>query len=153
MSRYAPGSSRSSTNSSRDIVDSAQIAPSTRSYASLMTVLPRSKRNQVSSIGLHPEDTKLRRVDRCVVRDGKGEAEVRAGVGGIDHAVVPEARGRVVGRTFRLVLLQHRIGNGALFLGTELLARARELIAFDGRQNARRLLAAHHADARVRPHP
>src|SRR3954447_20863023 len=131
MSRQAPGSSSSSTSSSRDIVDSAQIAPSTRSYASLMMVLPRSKRNQVSSIDLHPEDAKLRRVDRCVIRDRKAEAEVRASVGGIDDAVVPEARGRVVRRTFRLVLLQHGIGDRTLFLGTELLAGPRELIAFD----------------------
>src|SRR5437763_10784975 len=153
MSRYAPGSSSSSTSSSRDIDASAQIAVSTRSYASLMMVLPRSKRNQVSSIDLHPEDAKLRLLNRCVVRDRKAEAEVGAGVGGIDDAVVPEARGRVVRRTFRLVFLQHGIGDGALFLGAQLLARARELIAFHRRQHARGLLASHHADARVRPHP
>src|SRR4051794_5520497 len=98
-----------------------------------MIVLPRSKRNQVSSIDLHPEDAKLRLLDRCVVRDRKAEAEVGAGVSGIDDAVVPEARGRVVGRTLRLVLLQYRIGDGALFFDGQLLARARELIALDCR--------------------
>src|SRR4051812_35483742 len=52
MSRYAPGCSSSDTRSSRAIDELAQTAASTRSYASLMMVLPRSKRNQVVDMAI-----------------------------------------------------------------------------------------------------
>src|SRR3954470_2525301 len=128
MSRYAPGSSSSATRSSREIDESAQTAASTRSYASLMMVLPRSKRNQVSDMvvgyrlpvlgsrqrttehrALHPEHSKPRVLDPGVVRNRESEAEVRAGLGGIDDAIVPESRGRVIGRALRLVLAKDGI--------------------------------------------
>src|SRR5438128_613872 len=136
-----------------------------------MTVLPRSKRNQVTLMlpvarcplpvwqpvtgnrQLHSEHPELRLLDRCVVRDRESEAEVGARLGGIDHAVVPEARGRIVGAPFSLVLLQDGIGDGALLLGRQLLPLPRELVTLDRGQHAGGLLAAHHADPRVRPHP
>src|ERR1051326_8332546 len=119
-----------------------------------MTVLPRSKTNQVSrGIGSHSKDAETRLRDRRVVRDRQPEAEVAARVGGVDDAVVPEARGRVVRAPFALVLREHRIGDLALLFGAQLLAVARELIALHGRQHAGGLLAAHDADPRVRPHP
>src|SRR5581483_4317126 len=94
---------------------------------------------------LHPEDAVARLVDRRVPRRGDAERQHRARVERIDDAVVPDARGRVVGRPLRLVLLADA--------GLEALALVLALERADHREDRRGLLAAHHADARVRPHP
>src|SRR5205085_8690938 len=107
-SRYEPGFSNSSTSSSREAEASLQMFSSTRSYASLITVLPRSKRNQVIMVAscglrvpscvlvsqratrnaqLHSEHPKPRLFHRGVVGDGKSQPEVKPRLRGIDHAV------------------------------------------------------------------
>ncbi len=72
---------------------------------------------------------------------------------GSDDAVVPEPGGRVVGMPLALVLLEDRRLEGRLLLGAPAPALALEAVAADLRQHVRRLLAAHHRDPRVRPHP
>src|SRR5207245_6627721 len=162
----------------------------TRSYASLMTVLPRSKMNQVMSAmvtwllgcwvagllgcwvagllscwvgpsnpatqqpsNLHPKHAKPWHFDRRVVADGKCQPEVVASFGGIDDPVVPQPGGAVVRASLTLIFLQNRIGDRAFLLARQLFSFARELIALHRRQHPGGLLAAHHADASVRPDP
>ena len=72
---------------------------------------------------------------------------------GIEDAVVPQPRGGVVGRSFELVFVEDRLPDLALLVRAERLVLARELLALHRREHAGRLLAAHHRDARVRPHP
>jgi hypothetical protein len=74
-------------------------------------------------------------------------------VGGIDDAVVPEPRGRVVRRTLVLVGAEDRRFEGLLVLGRPLLAPRLEPVATDRCEHRSRLLAAHHRDAGVGPHP
>src|SRR5579864_5693105 len=50
-----------------------------------------------------------------------------------------------------LVLLTDRLLEGLLLLLRPLAAAALQLIALDGREDARRLLAAHHRNACIRP--
>ena len=84
-------------------------------------------------------------------RTPKGEAEHGAGLRGVDHAVVPQAGGGVVGVALRLVLVADRGLERLFVLGGPLLAAGLEAVAADRRQHRRGLLAAHHRDARVRP--
>ena len=65
------------------------------------------------------------------------EREHAARVARVDDPVVPEARGRVVRRPLALVRRADLVG----------------IRVADHRQHRRRLVAAHHADPRVRPHP
>src|SRR4029450_8847542 len=54
----------------------------------------------------HPEDTEPGRLGRRRVETGgEREAEHRAGLRGIDHAVVPQPRGGVIGMALLFVLL------------------------------------------------
>src|SRR5690349_8545960 len=55
--------------------------------------------------GLHPEDTEPRVFQRGVAGGSERQPEDAAGVGGVDHAIVPEARGGVVRMALALVLL------------------------------------------------
>src|SRR5690606_9867071 len=71
----------------------------------------------------------------------------------IDDAVVPQARGGVPGAALVLVLLAHRGLEALLVLGAPLAAAGLDRVAAHGGQHAGGLFAAHHADARVRPHP
>ena len=57
---------------------------------------------------LHPEHAELRRSDRRVQTGGDAEPEHAAGIGRVDDAVVPQARGGVVGIALRFVLLADR---------------------------------------------
>src|SRR2546430_1897601 len=82
---------------------------------------------------------------RSVARRGDAQRENGACVERIDHPVVPEARGRVIGRALRLVLLADA--------RLELLALGVAAERADHREDHGRLLPAHDADARVRPHP
>ena len=97
------------------------------------------RRSGVSGIG---------RVERR--RDGQGQHVAR--LRRVDHAVVPQARRRVVGVALALVLGQDRRLEGVpRRLAGPLPDRAASLA--DGRQHAGRLRATHHADARVGPRP
>src|SRR3954468_12655852 len=109
---------------------------STRSYASLMSVLPRSKRNQLIIVGsLHSEYSKSWRLDRCVVCHRESEAEVGPRGCGIDHSVVPKPCCAVVRAPLRLILLEDGCGNASLLVGGKLFPCARELLTFHRREN------------------
>ena len=103
---------------------------------------------------LHAEHAELRRRDRRVEAGRQAKRQRLAGPRRIDDAVVPEARGGVVGRSLALVLLEDRLPDGA--------ARRRRSACLPSRASwsrltvastRGRLFAAHHRDARVRPHP
>src|SRR5262249_28933649 len=103
---------------------------------------------------LHPKHTEARRRGRRRIEPG-GErlAEHGAGVGRIDHAVIPQPRGRVMGAALPLILpADRRLELRVLLLPPLPALRCARLLA-DDREHARRLLAAHHRDAGVRPHP
>src|SRR5690606_6908965 len=76
-----------------------------------------------------------------------------ARVGRVDDAVVPQARGRVPGAALGLVLLADRGLERVLLLRAPAAAAGLDAVALDRGQHAGRLLAAHHRDPRVRPHP
>src|SRR5690349_15140618 len=66
----------------------------------------------------HPEDAEAGRLDGRVQRGGYTERQHHPRLGGIDHAVVPEPRARVIGMTLRLVLrLDRSLERGFLGLG------------------------------------
>src|SRR5207244_9730507 len=73
--------------------------------------------------------------------------------GWIENPIVPKPSGGVIRRSLVLVLVQNWLADRLLLFGRKWLAIARKLIAFDGRQHASRLFAAHDGDARVGPHP
>src|SRR5215472_736530 len=102
---------------------------------------------------LHAENAKDRLVDRTIegCRNRKGEYLAR--VGGIDYAVVPQPGAGVVGVAFALVLLTYGSLECKLFIAAPAPAIRFDRIAADGGEHRRRLLPAHHRDARVRPHP
>src|SRR5690606_34612390 len=79
------------------------------------------------------------------------ETEGRARLGRIEDAVVPQARARVVRAALALELLANRGLERVRLLGLLLGVAAARLLT-DRPQGARCLLAAHHRDARVRPH-
>src|SRR5262245_46917521 len=99
----------------------------------------------------HAEDTEGGRRDGRVecCRDAEGERV--AGLERIEDAVVPEARGGVVGAALGLVLGERRGGELLALLGRHRLAARLELLELDGEQRLRRLLAPHDGDAAVRP--
>ena len=84
--------------------------------------------------------------NRCIQRRRQRQSEHIARLRRVDHPVVPQPRGGVIGVAFVLVLLADR---GLERFG--LLGRPRIRIAVDRRQHTRRLFAAHHADPRVGP--
>src|SRR4029077_1066919 len=99
------------------------------------------------------KDAESRLLDRCIQGCRNCEAEHAPCIDRIDDAVVPEARRRVVRMALALVLLaDRRLERVFLFLRPG-LAGCLDAVAAHGREHTRGLLAAHHADARVRPHP
>src|SRR5262249_30869622 len=86
---------------------------------------------------LHAEDAEAGLRDRRVERGGDAEGEHASGVERVDDPVVPQPRGRVVGVALLLVLRTDLVRVGVA----------------DHREHGRSLLAAHHGDPRVRPHP
>src|SRR5258706_7818647 len=102
---------------------------------------------------LHPEDAEARLLFGCVAGGGEREREHAARVGGIDDAVVPEPRRRIVRMALALVLLADGIPEGFLFGRRPLAALRLDAVAAHGGEHARGLLAAHHRDARVGPGP
>src|SRR5688572_11522488 len=80
---------------------------------------------------LHAEHAETRAIlDRCVETGGYGEAQHAASVGGIDDAVVPQARRGVVRVALRFVLLPDRRLEGVFVLGRPCLASSFEAVAF-----------------------
>src|SRR5205085_6108740 len=68
-------------------------------------ISPRLATSTVSNTGAsHPEDAEGRVAQRCVGRRGQSQAQHGPGVFRVDHPVVPQPRGRVVGVAMRLVL-------------------------------------------------
>src|SRR5580704_3083803 len=64
----------------------------------------------------HPENSKLRLLDRRIEAGRNGQRQQAAGVRRIDDAVVPQARARVIGMALRFVLGADRRPEG-LFVG------------------------------------
>src|SRR5579863_4874419 len=100
---------------------------------------------------LHAEEAETRVLCGRVAHRGEREREDAARLERVDHAIVPEPRGGVVGMALALVLLADRLFESLLLRRRPTAARALELSALHGREHARRLLAAHHRDARIGP--
>src|SRR4029079_11653088 len=100
----------------------------------------------IGTARLHPEDAEPGLRDRGVERSLDAEREHPAGVERVDHTVVPEPRGGEPGRALALVRFQdRRLERVPRGIAVERAA--------DRREDSRRLLAAHHRDATVRPGP
>src|SRR3954471_21859944 len=115
-------------------------------WMTLTAISPRlATRTVWKIITSHPEHAVGNRLERRLPDDRKRQPQNGSGVGRIDHPVVPQPRRRVVGIALIFVLLTD--GRLELFflLGGQLAAHRR--------QHRRGLLAAHHRDARIRPHP
>ncbi len=89
----------------------------------------------------------------AVERRREREPEHPARVGGVDDAVVPQPRAGVVRMALALVLRADRRPERLLVLRAPLPALGLDRVAADRRQHRGRLLAAHHRDPRVGPHP
>src|SRR5690606_29968207 len=81
---------------------------------------------------LHPEHAEPGLLDRGVERRRHGQRQHPAGIGGIDHAVVPQAGARVVGMSLDVVLREDRRLEGGFLLGAPGLAFGLEAVASDG---------------------
>src|SRR5579872_5274703 len=71
----------------------------------------RERRNLYSIAALHSENAESRLGNRRVVRRRQPQREHRTRIHRIDHAIVPKPGGRVVRRSFVLVLRQNRGAN------------------------------------------
>jgi hypothetical protein len=105
------------------------------------------------AFNLHAEDAELGRQDGGVERCGNAEAQRTPRLRRVEDAVVPDARGGVVGMALSFVLLTDRRLEFLLVFFAPLLARDFHAVALDGGQHRGRLFPAHHTDTRVRPHP
>src|SRR5690606_29032624 len=103
---------------------------------------------------LHPEHAVARRsLDRGVEAGRDAQSKHAPRVGRVDDAVVPQAGGGIPWAALGFVLLADRGLERVLFLGAPAAAAGLDAVALHRGQHAGRLLAAHHADPRVRPHP
>src|SRR5918996_935087 len=102
---------------------------------------------------LHPEHAEVGALDRRVERGGQAERQDGARLRRIDDAVVPQPGAGVIGVTLALVLVTDRRLESFLFVLRPALPRALQVVAAHLREHVSRLLAAHHRDAGVRPHP
>src|SRR5665213_1438360 len=130
--------------------------PSRRAVRSMrQAISPRLAIRMVLNMRLpsHAEHAEARLGNRYRKTCGQSQAEAHAGIGRVDDAVVPEPCGGVVGMPLLLVLGAYGCGKLRLFVCTPLTAPGADRVPPHGRQHARRLLPAHDADARVRPHP
>src|SRR5690349_15901987 len=96
---------------------------------------------------LHPEHAELALLRRRVLRDRKAEPEHVAGFGGVDDAVVPKPRGRIIGAALMLELREDRRLEPLLVLFRPGLAIGLEIVAPERREHVRGLLAAHDRNA------
>src|SRR5215467_16384302 len=103
---------------------------------------------------LHPEDAEPRGLGRRRIEPGgERKPQDRARVGRVDDAVVPDARGGVIGMPLAFVLLAKRRLERLLVRGAPGTALGLGRFLAQEPEHARSLLAAHDRDARVRPHP
>src|SRR4051812_33291339 len=109
------------------------------------------KSSWVPSSRSHPEDAVAELAQRRVGARRQGQPQHGAGLRGVDHAVVPQAGGGVVGVALVLVLLPDRHLERLLVLGRPFLAARLEPVAPDLGEHAGRLLTAHDRDAGVGP--
>src|SRR5437868_3258314 len=114
--------------------------------------LPRSSRPRAMCPS-HPEHAVARRADGSIEAGRDGQAQRGARVGGVEDAVVPQARRAVVGAALNLVLLQRGPHKLVLLRGRHLRAACAQVIEPHLQEHRGRLLPAHHRDARVGPHP
>src|SRR3954468_4318655 len=101
----------------------------------------------------HPEDSVGGLGDGHVGHGGEAHAQHPAGVDRVDHTVVPQPGRGVVRGALVLVLVADRCLEGLLVISAPLLAARLEAVASHGREDRRGLLAAHHRDPGVGPHP
>src|SRR6185436_4941328 len=73
--------------------------------------------------------------------------------GGVDHAIVPQPRRCVIGAALVFILRANGGAELVFFLGRPALALGLDVIAPNLAEHHGGLLAAHHGDAGVRPHP
>src|SRR5262245_718548 len=112
-----------------------------------------AKRSTESIAASHAEHAELRLRNRRVVSRRERQDQSRPRFRGIEHAVVPQACGGVIGMAFDLVLLARGpLELGDLLPGHRRLARASELVLFHRREDGGGLGAAHDGDAGVGPH-
>src|SRR4029078_6695000 len=97
----------------------------------------------------HPEYAEAGGRNRRVTDDGEAAPEHIARGGGRDHAVVPQPRAGVIGMPLRRILLAYLIGARLLFFRLALILSR---VVLDAQENLSCLFAAHHRDARIRPH-
>src|SRR5262245_4151668 len=68
----------------------------------------RKRRYILLFIASHPEQAEFRRFDRRIGRYGQPKPEHEPRIGGIDHAVVPQSRGGIIGVALLLILRADR---------------------------------------------
>src|SRR4051794_13216382 len=100
----------------------------------------RKRRYILLFIASHPEQAELRRFDRRIGRSRKAKTKHQPGIGGIDHAIVPEARGGVKGIALLFVLGADRLAEFLLLLGRPALALGLDAVAAHLAQHHRGLL-------------
>src|SRR5690606_23106119 len=128
--------------------------PMRRAVAAMrQAISPRLAIRSVSNTGvsLHSEHAKARVFDGCVARRGQAQPEHATRVGGLDDAVVPQARGGVVGMALVLVLVADGRLEGFLVLGAPLAALALDALAAHRGQHAGGLFAAHDRNPGIGP--
>src|SRR5262249_21267484 len=112
------------------------------------------RKSSEETMSLHPEDAEPRGLGRRRIEPGgERKPQDRARVGGVDDAVVPDARGGVVGMPLAFVLLAKRRLERLLVGGAPGTALGLDRFLAQQPEHARSLLAPHDRDARVRPHP
>src|ERR1700738_3235772 len=104
-----------------------------------------------SDLALHPEHAKVRRLLRRVAHRRERQPQYAPRFDGIDHAIVPQPRRKIIGMSLALVLLANRLLECLLVRRRPVRTPAPQLVTLDGREHAGGLLTAHDRDARVRP--
>src|SRR5476649_536366 len=101
----------------------------------------------------HTKDAELGLADRLIHRRRQCQRQSHARVGRIEDAVVPQACRGVIRMALALELVAHRLLEGFFLVLRPAAALGLDIVAPHGREHGCRLLAAHHRDARRRPHP
>src|SRR5579883_2263903 len=102
---------------------------------------------------LHAEDAEGSFRQRRVQRGRDTQGQHRARIAWIDDTIVPQAGCAIVRIALRLVLFQDRAFKLRLLLRRHLLAARGQTLLAHRCQHACRLLAAHHRNACIGPHP
>src|SRR2546427_1372086 len=144
-------SSNAFRTSGRASVIRATGPPGSRRIRDTVLLLLSSARRAWTRRRLHPVDGRRSSRHGGVQGGRERERDHRTRLHGIDDTVVPVVRGRVVGASFALVLLEHRIGDRGGLLLRQSLPLPRQLLALDLDEHRRRLLGPHHRDPRVGP--